>query len=155
MDDFNENDVPAFLRGDHKEIDLNNLADAVDEDDDFPTLDEDEDEPVYTEEAKADDDYQAGKEADADAAENPRGKPGSNSGVNADQLRSFIERIERLDEEKKTLSDDRREVLAEAKGSGYDTKAIVAIVKLRKKDKAERDEEEAILDLYLWSLGMA
>ena len=70
------------------------------------------------------------------------------------QLKSVIERIERLDEEKKTISDDRKEVLAEAKGNGFDTKAINTIIKLRKKDAAERQEEEAILDLYKSALGM-
>lgn len=80
---------------------------------------------------------------------------GSNSQtVAAQQLRSFIERIERLDEEKKVISDDRKEVLAEAKGSGFDTKAINTIIKLRKKDAAERQEEEAVLDLYKSALGM-
>ena len=74
--------------------------------------------------------------------------------VAADQLRLFIERIERLEEEKKTISDDIKEVFAEAKGTGFDTKAIRTIVRLRKKDANERKEEEAILELYMNSLGM-
>lgn len=74
--------------------------------------------------------------------------------VAAGQLRAFIERIERLEEEKKTISEDIKEVFAEAKGTGFDTKAIRHIIKLRKKDRAERQEEEAILDLYLAALGM-
>lgn len=74
--------------------------------------------------------------------------------VAANQLRAFIERIERLAEEKQTIQDDIKEVYAEAKGTGFDTKAIRAIIRLRKKDKAEREEEEAILDLYMASLGM-
>jgi uncharacterized protein (UPF0335 family) len=75
--------------------------------------------------------------------------------VAAGQLRAFIERIERLEEEKKTISDDIKEVYAEMKGTGFDTKAVRTIVRLRKKDQAERQEEEAILDLYKAALGMA
>ncbi len=71
------------------------------------------------------------------------------------QLRSFIERIERLEEEKKTIADDIKEVFAEAKGTGFDTKAMRTLIRLRKKDQAERQEEEAILDLYMAALGMA
>jgi len=74
--------------------------------------------------------------------------------VAAGQLRAFIERIERLEEEKKTIADDIKEVYAEMKGTGFDTKAVRAIVRLRKKDQAERQEEEAILDLYKAALGM-
>ncbi len=75
--------------------------------------------------------------------------------VAAGQLRAFIERIERLEEEKKAIADDIKEVFAEAKGTGFDTKAIRTIIRLRKKDQAERQEEEAILDLYKAALGMA
>ncbi|MBN9063903.1 MAG: DUF2312 domain-containing protein [Rhizobiales bacterium 65-9] len=75
--------------------------------------------------------------------------------VAADQLKQLVERIERLEEEKKALSDDIREVYAEAKGEGFDTKALRKIVALRKKNHAERKEEEAILELYLNALGMA
>jgi uncharacterized protein (UPF0335 family) len=75
--------------------------------------------------------------------------------VAAGQLRSFIERIERLEEEKKTIADDIKEVFAEAKGTGFDTKAMRTLIRLRKKDQAERQEEEAILDLYMAALGMA
>jgi uncharacterized protein (UPF0335 family) len=75
--------------------------------------------------------------------------------VAAGQLRSFIERIERLVEEKKTIADDIKEVFAEAKGTGFDTKAMRTLIRLRKKDQAERQEEEAILDLYMAALGMA
>ena len=74
--------------------------------------------------------------------------------VAAGQLRAFIERIERLEEEKKTIADDIKEVFAEAKGTGFDTKAIRTIIPLRKKDQAERQEEESILDLYMAALGM-
>ena len=75
-------------------------------------------------------------------------------GVAAGQLRAFIERIERLEEEKKGLSDDVRDVFAEAKGSGFDTKIMRQVIRLRKKDTNERQEEEAILDLYMHALGM-
>jgi uncharacterized protein (UPF0335 family) len=75
--------------------------------------------------------------------------------VAAGQLRAFIERVERLEEEKKTIADDIKEVFAEMKGTGFDTKAVRKIIRLRKQDQAERQEEEAILDLYLAALGMA
>jgi uncharacterized protein (UPF0335 family) len=75
--------------------------------------------------------------------------------VAAGQLRAFIERIERLEEEKQTIADDIKDVFAELKGTGFDTKAVRAIIRLRKKDQAERQEEEAILDLYKAALGMA
>ena len=74
--------------------------------------------------------------------------------VAAGQLRAFIERVERLEEEKKTIADDIKEVYAEMKGTGFDTKAVRTIVRLRKKDQAERQEEESILDLYKAALGM-
>lgn len=74
--------------------------------------------------------------------------------VAAGQLRAFIERIERLEEDKKTISEDIKDVFAEAKGTGFDTKAIRTIIKQRKKDLAERQEEESILDLYKAALGM-
>lgn len=75
--------------------------------------------------------------------------------VAAGQLRSFIERVERLEEEKQTISDDIKEVFSEMKGTGFDAKAVREIIKLRKKDQSERQEEEAILDLYKAALGMA
>jgi uncharacterized protein (UPF0335 family) len=75
--------------------------------------------------------------------------------VAADQLKAFIERIERLEEEKAGIAGDIKDIYAEAKGTGYDTKAIRKIVSLRKKDHAERQEEEAILELYMQALGMA
>ncbi|MCT7376531.1 MULTISPECIES: DUF2312 domain-containing protein [Chelativorans] len=74
--------------------------------------------------------------------------------VAAGQLRAFIERIERLEEEKKTIADDIKEVYAEMKGTGFDTKAVRTIVRLRKKDQSERQEEEAMIDLYKAALGM-
>lgn len=70
------------------------------------------------------------------------------------QLRSLIERIERLEEEKKAIAADIKEIYGEAKSSGFDTKIMRKVVSLRKKDSAERQEEEAMLDLYLGALGM-
>jgi uncharacterized protein (UPF0335 family) len=75
--------------------------------------------------------------------------------VAADQLKSFIERIERLEEEKAGIAGDIKEIYAEAKGNGFETKVMRKIISLRKKDHAERQEEEAILELYLQALGMA
>jgi len=79
----------------------------------------------------------------------------SNSGIAADQLRAFIERIERLEEEKKTIADDIKDVYAEAKGNGFDVAILRKVIALRKKADHQREEEEAILDLYLQALGMA
>ena len=74
--------------------------------------------------------------------------------VAAGQLRAVVERIERLEEDKKAIADDIKDVYAEAKGTGFDIKALRTIVRLRKKDQAEREEEESILDLYKAALGM-
>ena len=71
-----------------------------------------------------------------------------------DQLKAIIERIERLEEEKKTISDDIRDVYAEAKGNGYDVKALRTIVRMRKQDANERAEQETILETYMQALGM-
>jgi uncharacterized protein (UPF0335 family) len=71
------------------------------------------------------------------------------------QLKSLIERIERLEEEKKVIASDIKEVYAEAKANGFDTKVMRTVVALRKKDPAQREEEEAIISLYLHALGMA
>jgi uncharacterized protein (UPF0335 family) len=87
---------------------------------------------------------------------------GSNTGVASvpserfakDQLKAIVERIERLEEEKKTMSDDIRDIYAEAKGNGYDVKALRTIVRLRKQDANERAEEETILETYMQALGM-
>ncbi len=70
------------------------------------------------------------------------------------QLRSIVERIERLEEEKKTIAADIKEVYAEAKGHGFDTKILRKVISLRKKEAAEREEEQSMLDLYLSALGM-
>lgn len=74
--------------------------------------------------------------------------------VSAKQLRSIIERVERIHAERDDLGADLKDVYAEAKGTGFDTKAIKTIVRLRKMDPAERQEEESILDLYKAALGM-
>ena len=70
------------------------------------------------------------------------------------QLKSIVERIERLEEEKKTIAADIKEVYAEAKANGFDTKILRKVISLRKKDAAEREEEESMLDVYLAALGM-
>ena len=74
--------------------------------------------------------------------------------VTADELRQFIERIERLDAEKKDLAEQQKEVMAEAKGRGYDTKVIRKVVALRKRDQNDIAEEEAVLEMYKEALGM-
>ena len=74
------------------------------------------------------------------------------SGFAKEHLRSFIERIERLEEEKKALADDIREVYSEAKGTGFDTGVMRQVVRLRKMESADRQEQEAMLDLYLGAL---
>lgn len=78
----------------------------------------------------------------------------SEGNVAADQLRLFIERIERLEEEKKGISDDIKDVYLEAKSQGYDSKTMRAIVRLRKMEKNARDEAEALLETYKAALGL-
>ena len=75
-------------------------------------------------------------------------------GIAGERLRSFIERIERLEEEKAALAADIREIYAEAKGVGFDTKIMRQVLKLRKLDREDRQEQETLLDLYLQALGM-
>ena len=75
-------------------------------------------------------------------------------GVARDQLRAFVERIERLEEEKKTIADDVKEVYGEAKAMGFDTKVLRKVIAIRKLDQNERMEQEAVLDTYLHALGM-
>ena len=75
-------------------------------------------------------------------------------GVAVDQLKSIIGRVEKLEEEKAGISADIRDVFAEAKGNGFDVKAIRSIIKIRKMDASEREEAETILDTYLNALGM-
>jgi uncharacterized protein (UPF0335 family) len=75
--------------------------------------------------------------------------------VTADELRQFIERFERLELEKREIADQQKEVMAEAKGRGYDTKAMRKIITLRKRDKNDIAEEEAVLEMYKEALGMS
>ncbi|OQW60601.1 MAG: hypothetical protein A4S14_18730 [Proteobacteria bacterium SG_bin9] len=71
-----------------------------------------------------------------------------------DQLKAIIERVERLEEEKKAISDDIKDVFAEAKGNGFDVKALRTIIRMRKQDADERQEQETILETYMQALGM-
>lgn len=75
-------------------------------------------------------------------------------GIAGDRLKSFIERIERLEEEKRALAEDVKEIYSEAKGAGFDVKIIRQIVRIRKMDEDDRDEQEALLDTYLRAIGM-
>ena len=79
----------------------------------------------------------------------------SSSGVAGDRLRSFVERIERLEEEIKALSDDKKDIYAEAKGEGFDVKILREVVRLRKQDEKERDEHDSLLDVYMHALERA
>ncbi|MCL4171257.1 UNVERIFIED_CONTAM: hypothetical protein GTU68_054081 [Idotea baltica] len=74
--------------------------------------------------------------------------------VTADELRAFVERLERLDQEKKDIAEAAKEVMAEAKGRGYDTKVLRKVMALRKRDPQDISEEEAVLELYKEALGM-
>jgi uncharacterized protein (UPF0335 family) len=76
------------------------------------------------------------------------------TGFAKDQLKSFINRIERLEEERSALTADIREVFAEAKGTGFDTKIMRQVIRMRKLDKADFQEQEAMLDLYLTAMDM-
>lgn len=71
-----------------------------------------------------------------------------------EQLKTIVERIERLEEEKKTIGEDIRDIFAEAKANGFDTKVLRQVIRLRKQDLAERQEQETVLELYLHALGM-
>jgi uncharacterized protein (UPF0335 family) len=75
-------------------------------------------------------------------------------GIAGDRLKSFVERIERLEEEKKALASDIKEVYAEAKGSGFDTKIMRQVIRLRRMDKDDLDEQDALIDVYKRALGM-
>ena len=79
----------------------------------------------------------------------------STNSVDAGHLRAFLERVERLEEEKRAIADDIKEVYAEAKGTGYDVKIMRKIISLRRMDRDKRREEEEILELYLAALGEA
>ena len=84
----------------------------------------------------------------------PEATPGTVGGVAGDILRAYIERIERLEEEKKNLGGDIREVYAEAKGNGFEPKIMRKLVSLRRMDQADRQEEEELLDLYRRAIGV-
>lgn len=75
-------------------------------------------------------------------------------GISGDRLKSFVERIERLEEERRVLTADIREVFSEAKGTGFDTRIMRRVIRLRKMDKDDLDEQGALLDIYLKALGM-
>jgi len=85
----------------------------------------------------------------------PRTRAVDGHTLNGGHLRAFIERIERLEEEKKALADDIKDVYAEAKGTGFDVKVLRKVIAIRKQDRDKRLEEETILDLYLAALGIA
>ena len=75
--------------------------------------------------------------------------------IPGDQLRTIVERIERLDEEIKELNEGKREIFAEAKGNGFDVKVVREVIRIRKKDAQERDEQETLLDLYMQAIEAA
>lgn len=104
--------------------------------------------------AAAGDDTDRDEAPAVDEAAESRQRTASVNGIASDQLRSFIERIERLEEEKKTVADDIKDVYGEANGTGFSPKAIRKIISIRKQDPAERAEQEAILETYLAALGM-
>ena len=81
-------------------------------------------------------------------------EPGVGHNVAKDLIRSVVERVEKLEEEKKAISDDIKDVYTEAKGNGLDVKALRAVVRLRRQDADERAEQEAVLEVYLAALGM-
>ena len=91
---------------------------------------------------------------EASIGHNSTGDESAATQFSKDQLRAIVERIERLEEEKKTISDDVRDIYAEAKGNGYDVKALRIIVRLRKQDANERAEQETILETYMHAMGM-
>jgi uncharacterized protein (UPF0335 family) len=88
-----------------------------------------------------------------DVSPMPTDRAADTGGVAAERLRSFVQRIERLEEDKAALGHDLREVYAEAKGEGFDTKVLRKLIGLRKRDPRERREEDELLDLYLSALG--
>ena len=90
----------------------------------------------------------------AEAKAKAKGDIAGTAEVNAGHLRAFVERIERLEEEKKALADDIKDVYGEAKANGFDTRIMRKVVSIRKQDRDKRIEEETILDLYLAALGL-
>lgn len=89
-----------------------------------------------------------------DIDDNTPSGPDATYRVTADELRQFVERYERLEMEKKDIADQQKEVMAEAKGRGYDTKVLRKVIALRKKSTDEIAEEEAVLEMYKEALGM-
>ena len=77
------------------------------------------------------------------------------AGIPGDRICAFVERVERIDEEIKALNEGKKEILSEAKGEGFDVKVLREILRLRKQDKDERDEQESLLDLYLRAMESA
>ena len=90
----------------------------------------------------------------ADAATKTRPEETKTGGIAADRLRSIVERIERLEEERKALSGDIKDIYQEAKSAGFDVKVLRALISLRKKEPAEVEEQETLLDVYRRALGM-
>ena len=77
---------------------------------------------------------------------------GASVGIAGDRIRSFIERVEQIEEELKALTEGKKEIFAEAKGEGFDVKVLKEILKLRKQDKDQRDEQDSLLDLYMQAM---
>ena len=92
--------------------------------------------------------------ADADVAERTKEKDTEVGGIAADRLRSIIERIERLEEERKALASDIKDIFAEGKSAGFDVKIIRALIRIRKQEPADVEEAETLLELYRRALGM-
>jgi uncharacterized protein (UPF0335 family) len=90
----------------------------------------------------------------ADALEKIRSEETKTGGIAADRLRSIVERIERLEEERKALSSDIKDIYAEAKSAGFDVKVLRAIIRIRKQEPAEVEEQETLIDVYRRALGM-
>ena len=96
----------------------------------------------------------APSDADSDVLDNMGKEDAKVGGIAADRLRSLIERIERLEEEKKALGNDIKDIFAEAKSAGFDVKVIRQIIRIRKQEPAEVEEQETLLDVYRRALGM-
>lgn len=90
-----------------------------------------------------------------DTGDMPTNEPVPTNGIEGSQLRSFIERIERLSEEKKSIADDIKEVFAEARGTGFEPRIMRMLIKIRRMDKDDLDEQETMLDIYKRAVGMA
>jgi uncharacterized protein (UPF0335 family) len=88
-----------------------------------------------------------------DASPSPAARPANTGGVAAERLRSFVERIERLEEDKAGIANDIKDVYLEAKGEGFDTKVLRKLIGVRKKDPQQRREEDELLELYLSAIG--